>query len=882
MVQSRKIRVRLAGLVLAGAILLGVGLPVPAISAQDDEIQELLSISVRAGYDGRFRPGRWVPMRVTVENRGLGITGKFVVRPETSGSGIPNVFSVPVDLPANTSQSLFIYIVARNNADTVRVDLLDESGNILASRDTQMRALRPRDNLYALVTDAANPRINLIGLTIGGYDAYQATWSVENVPDKAPALTALDAMIYSEVDTGALTPAQQRAITSWVIGGGHLIVTGGPNWESTAAGLTDLLPLSPTGSESSTDMTALVRLGGDYTTNFTDEFILATGDLVDEAWVLAANEDGIPLVARRALGNGVVDYVAVDPGSGQLRDWEGLPQLWRMLVTSVNVNPSWSYGIADWQELTTASEILPGVNLLPAALSLTGFLLAYILLVGPLNYLILNRLNRREYAWFTIPVLIVIFTVLAWSLGFQLRGEDVTLSRVSVVQTWPDAEDAKLNQVIGLLAPRRGDYNLTMPDDRMLRPISDDVATSIGPASRALTSIEIQQTSQFSAVEFPVDASFMASFQADGMTPRPDIGGRVSIDRDRDGTTIDRDRESGQRLIYAEGDIRALQGVVTNRSDLVLEDAVILGRNRVLRLAEPLAPGAVFTFNLADFEAAAVEEKRDNESLKEFGAAPVPQEFTIASDNPFFTTRTTGFRGSLSAYRGEASRSVQEILGPDNYQGSNFGISVDDDARTQELRRRQAFLSSFMVDQYLSTARGDRMYLIGWTRDATTEEEVSGNTYDVIDTTLYIIELEVEENLVGSGEVTVGADRFSWVSLERFGQSDVGPASTRFYTDVDLTFQFTPLPDAVLSEVTGLTVIIDRVRNARGSGFFELWNWRTETWEVVDLPLEEYLDIPNPEPYIGPQNAVRIRVSEVGLGNAFYLELLAVEQRGRY
>lgn len=879
MVKSPNFSVRLMGILLAMAFALGVLLPAQPAVAQD-EIQEILSISVRAGFDGRFRPGRWVPMRVTVENRGPDITGKFVIRPETSGSGIPNTFSVPVDLPANTSQSLFIYIVARTNADRVRIDLLNDDGNVLASQETQMRALLPRDNLYALVTDAANPRINLIGLHVGGYDSYQATWTVENIPDKAEALTPLDGMIFTDVDTGTLTPAQQRAITSWVVGGGHLIVTGGPNWESTAAGLVDLLPLVPTGSESSTDMEALVRLGGDYRTNFTDEFILATGALTDDARVLAINGDDNPLVARRTLGNGLIDYVAVDPGSGQLRNWDGLPNLWRSLVTSVDVRPSWTYGFADWEQATAASEILPGVNLLPAALSLTGFLLAYILLVGPLNYVLLNRINRREYAWLTMPVLIVIFTVLAWSLGFELRGDDVTLSRVSVVQTWPDTEEAKLNQVIGLLAPRRGNYNLTMPDDRLLRPISSDVASSIGPSARSLTSIEIEQTSQFSAVEFPVDASFMASFQADGITAKPEISGSVTVQRDADGSTIDLDHEPSEPLFVNEGAIISLRGTVSNRSDLVLEDALILGRNRVLRLPEPLQPGAVVTFDLDDFEPTTDEDSRTDEP--EYGAAPAPQEFTVGTDNPFFTTRVTGFRGSLSAYRGSATRSVEDILGPDNFKGSDFGFSVDDDERTQELRRRQAFLTGFSVDQYLSTARGNRFYLIGWTNAAPTEEDVSGKSYSVIDSTVYIVELEVEDERVGSEDVTIGADQFSWVSLEREGQSDVGPVSTRFYSDVELTYQFTPLPNAMLSEVTGLTIILDRVRNARGEAFYELWDWRAQEWDVIDVPFDEYLDIPNPTRYIGPQNAVQIRVGEVGLGNAFFMEMLAVEQRGRY
>ena len=47
---------------------------------------------------------------------------------------------------------------------------------------------------------------------------------------------------------------------------------------------------------------------------------------------------------------------------------------------------------------------------LPDVLPIIGFLLIYIALMGPLNYVILNRLNRREWAWVTIPLLIAVFS----------------------------------------------------------------------------------------------------------------------------------------------------------------------------------------------------------------------------------------------------------------------------------------------------------------------------------------------------------------------------------------------------------------------------------------------------------------------------------------
>lgn len=852
MLRRRMDHFRLLVWVLA-VFALGVVWSSTPVAAQSD-ISDMLSMTAQAGYDGRYRPNMWMPVQITVENRGANISGRFVVRPETTGSALPNVFSVPVDLPTNSNQSFFLYMVARANADDIRVELLDDDERVLISRDVPVRLMLPRDNLFVVVTGAANSPIRMVDLSVGAYQAYQANWSIANIPDKLAALEAVDMMVFSDIDTGTLSPLQKRALETWVLGGGHLVVTGGANWESTAAGFGALLPLVPTASETSHDMTALARFAGEYQTTLNAEFILATGDLASDAWVLAENGDGLVLAARRQYGNGTVDYVAVDPGSGQLRDWPSLSQVWRILATTTGAQPSWSHGFSDWKYATTATEILPGVNMLPAALNLTGFLLAYILLIGPLNYLILSRLNRRELAWVTMPVLIVVFTVLAWGVGFELRGNRVTLSRVSVVQVWPESEHASVQQVIGLLSPRRGDYTLAMEDDRLLRPISSEVASPYTPNSRSLTRVEIQQTNRFMAVDFPVDASFMAAFYSHGVTEKPEIGGQATLAHNADGT------------------LRTLRGAVTNSSDLTLTDVVVLAYNRVLYLEGALEPGAVVTFDLADF----------TESGTYIGAMPSSLEYAIGTDTPFMATTTLGFRGTISTYVGESTRTVKDILGESNYQDSRFGLSMGDDDATQETRRRQAFLSAFVIDQFASTSRGNHVYVAGWTDASPNPDSVPGREVDMIDSTLYLVALDMTYVPSTARRVTIAPDQFTWVSLDRVGAHDVGPLGTMLYDDVELAFQFTPLPEAMLAEVDSLMITLSRVRTVRADGMFEVWNWEQGVWEEVSLPREETLEILSPARFIGPQNAVRVRLLEEKLGHSLQVRLLAVTQTGRF
>src|SRR5690606_30805106 len=240
-------------------------------------------------------------------------------------------------------------------------------------------------------------------------------------------------------DSGAISTAQRQALTDWITAGGHLVVTGGANWQGTAAGLTDLLPLVPEGTTTLDDLTPLadwLGVSDSEARSLRAQTVISTGTLGEGARTLLATGDGTPLLVRRRLGAGTVDYLTADPNTQPLRNWGNLSDLWFTMLTSTGATPGWSHGFRDWEQAANAVEILPGYDPLPDILPLCAFLLGYIALIGPINYFVLNRINRREWAWITIPAFILVFSVASYVLGFNLRGNEATLNRLAVVQSW--------------------------------------------------------------------------------------------------------------------------------------------------------------------------------------------------------------------------------------------------------------------------------------------------------------------------------------------------------------------------------------------------------------------------------------------------------------
>ncbi len=99
---------------------------------------------------------------------------------------------------------------------------------------------------------------------------------------------------------------------------------------------------------------------------------------------------------------------------------------------------------------------LPSLALPPIG-GLLVLLFGYVVLVGPVNYVVLRRIDRREWAWITVPVLIVVFTVGSFGIGGLLRGSDVIVHEVGIVRGAPGVASATIQSYLGHLQP--------VPDD---------------------------------------------------------------------------------------------------------------------------------------------------------------------------------------------------------------------------------------------------------------------------------------------------------------------------------------------------------------------------------------------------------------------------------
>jgi hypothetical protein len=788
---------------------------VPTIrAAQNNQI----AIKLEAGFEGLFRSEKWVPLLITIGNSGPDVSGELRVTASGTAGLTASAYKTTIDLPTNSSKQVFLYITLEYIAQNVKVELANDSG-IITDVTRPVKPIAPYDVLFALITESPRGTIDLKSVHIGAGDSQQVNWRLENIPRNVEGLSALDVLILSDVDTGNLSVEQRRAIDGWVLAGGHLVVTGGPNWQKTQAGVIDLLPLKPTTTTTLASLPSTAKYSGRPSDTLTvpagSPIIVAQGALSPDAQVLV-QESNVPVLVRRKHGSGTVDYMTTDPANEPYQSWKNRGSFWFSVFTSTGQQPTWSEGIAQSGQAVVAANYIKGLRL-PDVIQLGLFLFLYIIVIGPLNYLILKRLGRRELAWLTIPIVIFACSTTAYLTGFSLRGAQATINRMALVQVWPDSERAHVSGILGVLAPRRAIYTLTVPNAMTVRLLEPDSVTGVNTAN-----FTIYEDNDYSVRDFPVDAGLTAAFAVSGITQTTPIEGTATI-----------------RFNNRNGGAPRVEGKVKNTTNMILNNAVVLATNGSFPMGT-LQPGEEksFSFNL-------------NINTTQSQSPP------LTLGNALRAGYSSGMLYGGGGYPYGQERTVQDIMGNkfNSYRGYNFGYG--DTPEQQEDRRRQAFVQSLISTYEPSGGRGDKVFLAAWVESSPITMDLKGAPFTTEDTTLYMYGLKV--NITEDDtEVTLPNAFLTWTSVDSSSRRDVAPYNLSLQAGDRVVFRYAPLPSIRLKEVTSIGIVAKT--NRYQQGIISLWNWATSKWEVINISNQYSTTVSNAQDYLGPDNVIEVQV----------------------
>ena len=410
---------------LTGLLLLSLSVfSQAAIAAEKRGIR----IDVTAGYEKRFSPESSIPLTVVISSV-RSVTGVLRVSAQSS-DGSRSARKLSVEVPAGGRKQF--HLLAPTTTDAALLVDFVASGKVVVSE--RVALIIPQDEVLVGWMEEALPA-GLAGLKARATGAeVRAVHIPEGWADLGP--DAMAPLAYVVVTGDRLRqggdPFRQRLLDWTLLGGSLVIATADPNDLELDGGL-------------SSDW---VRQG--------------------DGWVGEPGPLGTihaPDVISTASGLGEVIVVA-----RPLSSIDGDRSLWFELIRSHESVVTAPGGFDGFRSSFDVANLLSRLN--PTAVGLVWFLfflVAYLLLVGPINYLVLKRLKRTELGWVTIPFLALFFCLVAYVLARGSRGGSA-LQQASM--TFTTAAGSVGEQTVTVTSSRGGRVRLGFgtQDVKGLRP----------------------------------------------------------------------------------------------------------------------------------------------------------------------------------------------------------------------------------------------------------------------------------------------------------------------------------------------------------------------------------------------------------------------------
>ncbi len=475
-------------------------------------------VTIDSALGGGLIRGRWQPLLVTLSNGpdGQGIARgevQVIVEDARQPGRVLSTASRAISLPGGPGVAqVIVYVrVPDGVLPHVFVQVADQaSGETVTRKRMDKLPVAPEQLTIVAASDLPDALAYLRGETLGvivengvlrSYDdpadgnganrfrsALQPADKVVplnpiTLPDRAAGYDGVAAVYLGDIAPDTLSNAQVAALQTWTAGGG-LLVCGGPRLQTDERFRTWLpvrwgVPGTPLGPD---------PLAARYHT--------ARGQITYAPLSAVPGRNARPFLGKKTngialaapLGRGTLVALGFDAATTAFADWPGRADLWHDVALQGVTTPAliaaldepavrWNGGGATFSQSVLRA---PGLRA-PGFGAIGAFLLAYLVLLVPVNYAVLKRLDRRELTWLTVPVLVFLFSASAYGFGYRLKGGQIRVNTASLIEMATGDGRAGVLSSVGIFSPRRTSYNVSLAGDEAL--LFDPSRSGFGGAS---------------------------------------------------------------------------------------------------------------------------------------------------------------------------------------------------------------------------------------------------------------------------------------------------------------------------------------------------------------------------------------------------------------
>lgn len=401
-----------------------------AAAAGDGKIRDDLEIEARLVYP-QLIANCWTPVQVTLTNNGKGDRQFEVWLGFGSDVENPDFRSyLPVALPAGSAKQVTLYGVPRafGNSGSVWVK---ENGRKVGRTLCLQQALTAEGPVMLVVGREPGQLARLSGLTFNAPRLFGGVGQVplalvdspsqvppECLPDRWIGYQTCDFVLLQDAVVTEWRPAQRQALLQWVLLGGSVGVAMGDDWHwyldpyiQELLGSTEIEPAQ-------------------YALPMTESANLSLSTYIIHSPEFRGRYMG-DTVAVRNLGKGRVWFIGFDAGDVNFVRPEKSSGLWRDILRETPPSRPRSLRVqGEFREVRVDRDLadLLNASVLPSFWLIAGLMVVYLVIVGPVNFILLHRYRLQPYLIFSVPLISLAFVGFIFLGGYASNGL-ATLSR---------------------------------------------------------------------------------------------------------------------------------------------------------------------------------------------------------------------------------------------------------------------------------------------------------------------------------------------------------------------------------------------------------------------------------------------------------------------
>lgn len=417
---------------------------------------ERFSLDLQMGFDNSYIVEKVTPMTATLTNNGEAFQGEFQVKVytyENTDSGFQKyaLYSQKLELPEGATKQVSMELGLNTVRRFMEVSLVDEGGNVVFQKHVPVDALSPETVAVGVLSEQPAQVQYLAGMNLSEKTSVFFL-DRDTFPESQSVMENFAVLIIDDFDTATLGDAQKKALKNWVDNGGLLVLGTGVQAQKVLSGL-DFVDVSLNGTQSVSGISA-----PDGTALSLSAPLTVAGISAEKASV-KWEANGTPLTSLMPYGGG---YVLMNHFALGLAPFANMPEQTAVLESLCrNLFPD---GMANARveianQLRYAADRFPSVagNIMFVIFLVVG---VYIVLAGPVMYIVLKKKDRRELGWITIPVLSVVFLVVVFVLAGRSTYQNGLLSTKAIVEMEEGSSIGEAQIAMAMKVPGNGDVTL--------------------------------------------------------------------------------------------------------------------------------------------------------------------------------------------------------------------------------------------------------------------------------------------------------------------------------------------------------------------------------------------------------------------------------------